>query len=104
MKHRESLQRTTTLHRLRPHQALSLHRPRGVCVRAERGNLWVTVDGEPADIQLRPGDSCIFDSQATVVIGAVGGSAVVSTTRQGPPSWPQRLQSALAGVWSQVPA
>jgi len=104
MKHRESLQRMTTLHRLRPHQAMSLHRPRGLCVRAERGKLWVTIEGEPADIQLQPGDSCIFDSQATVVIGAVGGSAVLSTTRRGTPAWPQRLQAALAGVWTEAVA
>jgi hypothetical protein len=87
--------RTTTLHRLRRHQALSLRRPQGLCVRAERGSLWVTVDGDLADIELSPGDSRIFEGPATVVVSTLGGDAVASITAKAAPSWTQRLQGWL---------
>lgn len=80
--------RSTTLHRLRRHQFLSLRRPHGLCLRAERGSLWVTVDGEPADIELGPGDSRIFDGPATVVVGTLGGDAVLSATGPAAPAMP----------------
>jgi len=87
--------RTTTLHRLRRHQALSLRRPKGLCVRAERGSLWVTVDGDLADIELSPGDSRIFEGPATVVVSTLRGDAVASITATLAPAWTQRLRGWL---------
>ena len=84
--------RTTTLHRLRRHQALSLRRPQGLCVRAERGSLWLTVEGDLADIELAPGDSRIFEGPATVVVSTLGGDAVASITAKAAPAWTERLQ------------
>lgn len=91
--------RSTTLHRLRRHQALSLRRPKGLCVRAERGSLWVTVDGDLADIELSPGDSRIFEGPATVVVSTLRGDAVASITATLAPAWTQRLQR-----WRHGPA
>ena len=95
--------RTTTLHRLRRHQALSLRQPKGLCVRAERGSLWLTVDGDLADIELAPGDSRIFEGPATVVVGTLGGDAVASITAKAPPAWTQRLQGWLRSAAQMVP-
>lgn len=89
--------RTTTLHRLRGHQALSLRRPNGLCVRAERGSLWVTVEGDLADIELAPGDSRTFEGPATVVVSTLRGDAVASITATPAPAWTERLLGRLRG-------
>lgn len=96
--------RTTTLHRLRRHQALSLRRPKGLCVRAERGSLWVTVDGDLADIELSAGDSRIFEGPATVVVSTLRGDAVASITATLAPAWTQQLRGWLRGAAHIVPA
>lgn len=96
--------RTTTLHRLRRHQALSLRRPQGLCVRAERGSLWLTVEGDLADIELAPGDSRIFEGTATVVVSTLGGDAVASVTAKAAPAWIERLQGWLRGSAQMVSA
>lgn len=96
--------RSTTLHRLRRNQALSLRRPQSLCVRAERGTLWVTVDGDLADIELSPGESQVFNGPATVVVGTLGGDAVASITAKAPSAWTQRLQGWLRSAAQMVPA
>ena len=96
--------RITTLHRLREHHALSLRRPQGLCVRAERGSLWVTVEGDLADIELSPGDSRIFKGPATVVVGTLRGDAVASITAKAAPAWAQRVQGWLHSAVQMVPA
>lgn len=84
--------RATTLHRLRRHQFLRLPKPQGLCLRAERGSLWVTVDGDPADIELAPGQSRLFDGLASVLVGTLGGDAVISTTTKAAAPWTSRLR------------
>ncbi len=81
-----------TLRRLRRHQALSLRRPRQLCLRAERGSLWITVEGHDEDIALEPGERRVFDGPCTVVVSSIGGDAVFSLTPLAPPeSWPRRV-------------
>lgn len=77
---------STRVHRLRRHQFLTLRRPRGLCLRAERGTLWVTVDGDHADIELEPGQSRLFTGRARVIVGTMGGDAVLSLTTVAAPS------------------
>lgn len=86
---------TTTLHRLRRNHLLALPQPRGLCLRAERGTLWVTIDGEAEDIELEPGHSRVFDGQATVRVSALGGPAILSATVPTRASWRQRLRGWL---------
>jgi Protein of unknown function (DUF2917) len=81
---------STTLHRLRRHQALNLRRPNGLCVRAERGSLWVTVDGDLADILIAPGASRVFYGPAPVVISTLDRDAVASITAKAAPPWAHR--------------
>ena len=93
MNPRQNANHATSLHRLRHNQFLSLRRSQGLCVRAERGTLWLTVDGELADVVLSPGDSRVFNGPEAVVVGAVVGDAVFSTTATTAPSWFSRLQT-----------
>ncbi len=93
----------TSVHRLRRHQFLSLRKPLGLCVRAERGSLWVTVDGEPEDIELSAGESRVFKGRATVVVGTLGGDAVFSTTAPKALFWARRLQAWLRAWANPAP-
>ena len=49
-----------------------------VLLRAESGTLWVTVDGEPEDIVLEPGEARAFDGRARVLATALGSDVVFS--------------------------
>lgn len=96
--------RTTTLHRLRAHQALSLRRPKGVCVRAERGSLWVTVEGELADIELSTGDSHLFKGPEKAVVSPARGDAVASVAMNAAPAWTHRLKRWIRSLAHLEPA
>ena len=69
--------------RLARDQFLHLERPPVLRLQAERGTLWVTVDGESDDIQIEAGDSRVFDGRAPVTIGTLGGDALLSATPLG---------------------
>lgn len=66
--------------RLRHDQFVHFARPRRLCIRAERGTLWVTIDRKPEDIELNAGESRVFDGTARVVVGAIGGDAAFTAT------------------------
>ena len=73
---------------------LRFTRPQRLCLRAERGTLWVTVDGQPDDIELDAGQSRVFDGDAMVLVSALGGDAALSATGLArTPSWRQRLHA-----------
>ena len=79
---------------LRRDRCLHLVNPRHLCVRAERGTLWITVDGELQDIQLDAGQSRVFDGRIKVLVSSIGGDAVLSIT-------PLRQSQSLAGRWAR---
>lgn len=75
---------------------LHIRRPPVLCLRAEQGTLWVTVDGQPEDISIHAGQGRVFDGRAPLTVGAVGGDAVLSAValarRPGPlQRWWQRV-------------
>ena len=83
---------TPTIHRLRRNRVLRLPHPRGWCLRAERGTLWITIDGQPDDITLDPGQSHRFDVRTPVLVTALGDDAVLSAVAPAaPPNWRERL-------------
>lgn len=91
--------------RLRRGQFLRFAHPQRLCLRAESGSLWVTVDGQAEDIELDAGASRVFDGDALVLVCAFGGDAVLTATTLAPaPGWRQRLQAWLgrpaAGVYA----
>lgn len=84
--------------RLRRGDVLRFTHPRQLCLRAERGTLWITVDGERDDIQLDAGMSRVFDGRATVLASALGGDAVLSAvSRRARPAWRMWLRRWAGG-------
>ena len=79
---------------LRRGQCLHIEDPRQLCLRAERGTLWITVDGESEDVQLDAGQSRVFDGRIKVLVSTLGGDAVVSAT-------PLPRQTALPARWGR---
>lgn len=78
--------------RLRRDQLLRFEHPRGLCLRAEQGALWVTVDGEPDDITIEPGACRVFEGDEGVLVGTFRGEAVLSASApRGPRRWRQWL-------------
>ena len=74
--------------RLRRDQFLRFEHPRGLCLRAEQGALWVTIDGEPDDITIEAGASRTFDRDAAVLVGAFRDEAVLCAKLAGDaPRW-----------------
>jgi hypothetical protein len=68
-----------------PHAWLPLphHRPqrldhaRGLLLRARRGMVWITIDGDLRDIVLAPGEQWVVDSSQPLVVSSLGASALV---------------------------
>lgn len=74
-----------------------LPRPGGWQVRARRGTLWITIDGEPQDIELEAGQTHTFAGGAPALLGSLDGDAVATLRRCAPApaaglgAWWQRL-------------
>lgn len=68
--------------RLRHHHFLHFNERFAMCLRSERGTLWVTVDGRLEDIVLDAEQCRQFDAHATITVGTLGGDAVVSINAQ----------------------
>lgn len=80
---------------LQPQEFLHIAPGERVCLRAESGSLWVTIDGEPADIEMDAGESRAFRPQRPMIVGTLGGPAVVTLTSAGHLGWRERLAVAL---------
>ncbi len=75
---------------------LRLTKALGTRVRAVSGSLWVTIDHDPRDRILEPGESTVVDSSLPVLITALGGEASVSLCAPKPSaSLAQRAQAWL---------
>ncbi len=62
---------------------------------AERGTLWVTLDGIGEDFEIGAGQARIFDGRRTITVGTLRGEAEVRATplelpRAARPRWWQR--------------
>lgn len=65
-------------------------------VRALRGSLWITLDGDPRDIDLPEGQSFEFDGSKAAVIGTLDREACAQTCAEVQPSLWLRLRAMLA--------
>ena len=88
-------------------RGLRLNAGRGTWLRAVRGTLWVTIDNDPRDIVLDPGQSYVVDTDQPLFVMALGQDAATldvcagdtpSVERDPPPS-----RRGLAGLWSRRP-
>ena len=83
--------------RLRRNQFLRLERPHQLCLRAERGTLWVTIDNQPDDIVLTPGERIVLDGNIHVLITPLGAHAAFSASPlHKPRSMMERVQRFFA--------
>lgn len=55
--------------------------PEHVQLSARRGALWVTIDGDPQDVIVEPGQSFQFRTNSPAVIGALGSAALATARR-----------------------
>lgn len=67
-----------TIHHHLARQAV-LRFDRAVRLQVDLGSLWLTVDGEPDDLQLEPGQIFEHDGHAPLVATPLGGPAEVSS-------------------------
>lgn len=88
---------TAFAQRLRRTDFLRLERPHQLCLRAERGTLWVTIDNEPVDIVLTPGERVVLDGDISVLVTPLGAKAAFSATPlHKPRSLAERVQRFFA--------
>lgn len=70
-------------------------------VRTTAGTLWLTLDGDPADHVLEPGDSLALDGRRPAVLTALGGDVTVELCRPARvsprPAWWRRAAGAAVG-------
>jgi Protein of unknown function (DUF2917) len=57
--------------RLPEHAYLSLRNALGVCVRAQRGYLWITQAGDSVDHLIEPGAEFVLDRNGKTIISAI---------------------------------
>lgn len=63
---------------LRPRAPLRLHVAAGHRLTGISGATWLTIDGDPRDIILEPGDTHVFERAGRVLVQALGGMALLN--------------------------
>ena len=81
-------------------RGLRLNAARGTLLRGVRGTLWITIDNDPRDIVLDPGESFVVDSNRPLVVLPLGECATVDV--KGPPSPARRVGGWLRALWPQA--
>lgn len=81
-------------------QPLRLTDALGTRVRAVSGTLWITIDHDPRDRILEPGQSTLVDSSQPVLITALGSPASVSLCAAKPGAGLVQQARAWMGRWS----
>lgn len=77
-------------HPLYEREILHLDAGAPLCLRAERGSLWLTIDGEPDDIEIDAGQTYCFTPARPALVSPLGGPATVTVQREEPARWWQR--------------
>jgi hypothetical protein len=93
-------------------RGLRLNAARGTLLRSVRGTLWITIDNDPRDIVLDPGESFVVDTDEPLFAMALGGRATLDLCTETPvperptpprPSWlAGLLKRRAAGRVAQV--
>lgn len=68
-------------------------------LRSERGTAWITIDGQPQDILLEPGQGHVVPDASVVNLSALG-SACVSVRSARPLAW-RRVSSQAVPAWAE---
>jgi hypothetical protein len=87
------------------HRSLRLNAARGARLRAVQGTLWITIDDDPRDIVLEPGESFTVESDRPLVVMPLGACATLDVKSAASPSASTaRLGSWLLALWPQTTA
>lgn len=70
------------------HQTLRLTQTAGTILRGLRGTAWVTIDRDPRDLFLLPGDLLVIESGQPVVVSALNDSVAIEVQEPPAPSTP----------------
>lgn len=87
-------------------RGLRLNAARGTQLRAVTGTLWVTIDSDPRDIVLDPGQSFVVDTEQPLFVMALGDKATLDLCTQGlqrESRTPPVARSWLRALWAQRP-
>ena len=87
-------------------RGLRLNAAQGTLLRAVTGTLWVTIDNDPRDIVLDPGESFVVDTGQPLFVMAHGERATLDLCTDGlrrEPRTPPAARSWLAALWSRRP-
>jgi hypothetical protein len=87
-------------------RGLRLNAAKGTLLRAVRGTLWVTIDNDPRDIVLDPGESFVVDTAQPLFVMALGDRATLDLCTQGLQSesrMPPKAHSWLGSLWPRRP-
>jgi hypothetical protein len=89
--------------RLGRHDFLRFDDHRARRLQADCGTLWVTLDGETADIEIDAGQCRVFDGHAALTVGSLGGPAVMrAEALPDPRPWAAKLRAAAQRWWLQA--
>lgn len=72
-------------------RAVRLKRARGATLRGRCGTIWITIDGDPRDIVLEPGERFVVDSLHPVLLLPLSGTAIVDVLEPAQPARRQRI-------------
>jgi Protein of unknown function (DUF2917) len=86
-------------------RGLRLDAAHGTLLRAVTGTLWVTIDNDPRDIVLDPGESFVVDTEQPLFVMALGERATLDLCTDGLRHQPRTpaSRSWLATLWSRRP-
>ena len=86
-------------------RGLRLNAARGTLLRGVRGTLWVTIDNDPRDIVLDPGESFVVDSDQPLFVMALGERATLDVCTLGVVSEPRTPSPHpwLGALWPRRP-
>ena len=70
-----NLQIETPVVEVQPRKLLRMRVAPGLRITGISGTAWVTVDGDPADVILEPGDTHSFGREGRALVQALGGEA-----------------------------
>ncbi len=93
---------------LSPRSTFSLDDAAGVRITCRRGSIWLTLDNDPRDVVLQPGDSFLTTEHRRALLYALESSCVNLVTVHAPAAAPMRsapIRLAAAGLsMQQMPA
>ena len=82
-------------------RGLRLNAARGTHLRAAKGTVWITIDNDPRDIVLDPGERFVVDSDQPLFVMALGERATLDLCTEAPERRTPARATWLTALWSR---